>query len=298
MEPSVARSLAHYHLVFLVPDPETEERICVGLLFDEGERRRTLVFDRTLARLRCLAPSFERGLVEFYLESLEASVQDGVSVEEAAARFGPYLAVSRGRRVVAPITDAVKVGLLGRFTATTKPADKLVAETSAEVRQAATHAIADFVSRAANPFNLQVYANIRPDILLGRKTQASMKPVAAAFRGRAHVVLLDGVDLNAAASAKRAITQANHAVHKFWQYKRLKEESILSSDLLSVGVVINGEPRKGSRREQRDFREAHDYAVEQLAQETDVIVDTGSQEGRDKLADLLSAEASATGGIS
>lgn len=292
MGPSLDRTVASYRLLYVQPDPENGERICIGLVLQEAPARYTLLYDRDFRRVRCVAPDLEFELLAFYLQSLEATLRDteGSGLEMVMAGFGPHLVTSIDRQVAAPITDSTKMALLSRFAGVRPKLEAELTAVAAESRPETSASIAAFVQRLTLPLNLRVHTNVRPDQLLGGGHKSAVKKVAIAIEGRSQIILVDGVDLNEAPTPRTGIARTNDVVHKFWQYNRLRNRPALSP-FKTVGVVMNGALRKASPRKKQAFAEVHDYALDQFGQEADIAVDSGVT--GEKLSAVLASEANA-----
>jgi hypothetical protein len=64
----------YYQVVRFSPDPEVVEPVNVAL-FVAGDRN-SLVYDETFPKLSCVAPKFDRGLLDLYLRHLSTAVED------------------------------------------------------------------------------------------------------------------------------------------------------------------------------------------------------------------------------
>ena len=64
----------YYQVVRFWPDPEVVEPVNVALFV--ASDRNWLVYDETFPKLSCVAPKFDRGLLDLYLRYLSTAVED------------------------------------------------------------------------------------------------------------------------------------------------------------------------------------------------------------------------------
>jgi hypothetical protein len=283
MATPLTRQTAHYRLLHFQPDPEDGDRVCIGVLLEEG-RRYTVLCDSKFQKLRCVAPDFEPELVAFYLRDLEANLdRSSEPIEITLRRCAPQMIASEPRSLAAPITDMARQRLLERFVL---PVQTLQVRTSADSKgesEASEH-LRLFLRDLAPIAEATFIPNARPRELIG-KNLPYVKPVAFAIRKPSTVVLVDAVDLRIMSPA-RAIAKANRIVHTFWQYGRLQSEGLFTQpQVKKVGIVMNGSSPKTE-----PYFDAHDYSFHQFNNEADVAVDTTSGEGTELLRSVLTAE--------
>ena len=282
MEHSVATKAARYRLLFVQPDPEGGERVCVGLLFEEPGRRPEIVYDRTLAKLHCLAPAADPSLVRFFLEDLKHTLRSSKNPEYVLHTAEPQVTTSEYRSVVSPLTDAKKTTLLERFALREGP------KAEATVKRLRRHphtGIQHFVERVAAPLQLRIRQKVRVHEVLG-KPVPNVDPVAFGITTESNVVLIDGLDLRAL-TPKRSVGEVNRVVHAFWQWGRLHEVQPLfrMQDLQRIGIILNGEIPKG--KNVRRYLDAHDYAMDQFRKEADLTVESSSDSDKRTFEEVL-----------
>ena len=282
METKLRRDTGQYRLLHFQPDPEDGDRVCVGVLLNERGRF-TVLSDPKFKKLRCVAPDFEPELVNFYLHDLEDSLnRSREPVEVTLRRCAPQLIVSEARSVSAPLTQDKRVRLLERFVLPAKELEKALAS---GVEVTSSERLRLFLGEIAPWSAKEIIRNAQP-LELFNLALPNVKPVAFAIRKSSKVVLVDGVDLSVM-TPTRAVTKANRIAHNFWQYGRIREESLFAGrpTVERVGVVMNGPSPKTEA-----YLDAHDYALHQFKNEADVAVDATSGEGKEQLRAILAAE--------
>ncbi|SRR5216684_2586795 len=284
MATEIKRQSGQYRLLHFQPDPEDGDRVCVGILLEE-DGKFTVVSDPKFKKLRCVAPDFEPELVSFYLHDLEDSLgRSREPVEITLRRCAPQLVVSEARSVATPLTSDKRVRLMERFVLPAKESQKELVQVSHAEATTSEH-LRIFLSEIA-PWSVNtIIRNARPLDLFGM-TLPNINPVAFAIKKPSKIVVVDGIDLSVMTPAK-AVAKANRIVHNFWQYGRIREESLFEGRprIERVGVVMNGISPKTEA-----YLDAHDYALHQFRKEADVTVDATSGEGKDQLRAVLAAE--------
>lgn len=284
MATELKRTTGQYRLLHFQPDPEDGDRVCVGILLNEGGKF-TVLSDPKFKKLRCVAPDFEPELVSFYLRDLEDSlIRSREPVEVTLRRCAPQMIVSEARSVATPLTSENKLRLMERFVLPAKEVQKELAQVSRAETTTSEH-LRIFLSEIA-PLSANMFIrNARP-LDLFNLTLPNIKPVAFAIKKPSKIVVVDGIDLSVMTPTK-AVAKANRIVHNFWQYGRIREESLFEGrpTVERVGVVMNGTSPKTSA-----YLDAHDYALHQFHNEADVTVDATSGEGKEQLRAVLAAE--------
>jgi hypothetical protein len=273
-----------YRLVYFLPEPEDGERICVGLLFrDQGQY--SLAYDSSFPKLSCVAPHYGKAALKFYLDELEQALRRASpeEVDLIVKKSGPQIVASDARVLLVPLTNAIKQKLLERFVLGRHAQE--VAQVMKEEAQSREHpveeSIADFI-RDFLPAN-------RPDVIFHAKSRQvigkslpNVSTVAASIRLPGRIVVIDGVDLKIA-TARQVINRVNRVTHTFWEYGRAERERSLSGNdsLQRVALVLNGRPQYSAAQ-----RDAHDFALHQFENESDLLVTDRAEQGQ-KLRSLL-----------
>ena len=103
----LSQSVSSYRLLFFSPEPEAEERVCIGLLFTDG-RSRTVLCDDNFPKVRCIAPKFELSLLRFFVRDMEGALRDSDEpVEIVLGRYAPHIQASTPRSLLAPVTPTL-----------------------------------------------------------------------------------------------------------------------------------------------------------------------------------------------
>lgn len=281
METKLKRETGQYRLLHFQPDPEDGDRVCVGVLLQEGGKF-SVLSDSKFKKLRCVAPDFEPELVNFYLHDLEDSLnRSREPIEVTLRRRAPQLVVSEARTVSMPLTPDKRLRLIERFVLPAKELQRGLVATSREDTSTSEH-LRMFLAEVAPWSASQIIRNAQP-LDLFNLTLPNIKPVAFALKKPSKVIVVDGVDLSVM-TPTRAVTKANRIAHNFWQYGRIREESLFAGrpTVERVGVVMNGTSPKTDA-----YLDAHDYAFHQFKNEADVAVDATSGEGKDQLRVVL-----------
>jgi hypothetical protein len=279
---------SEYRLLFIQPDPDLAERVCIGVLFEARDVKPRVLYDAKLSKLRCVAPSLDLSLVRYFLDSLEEALADADEVNSTLRTYAPQLSVSPPRQVRSPLSESDKLYLLHRFALANPPALSSPV-TLADTKQAARvveNEIQLFVERFSAPLRLHITPKLRAHHLFGHGVP-NVEPVAVGIRNGSDVVLIDGVDLRSS-TPNKSIEQANRVVHTFWQWGRLRTKDLLSDDitLKRVGVVLNGIVPKGKKNVKK-FLDAHDYALDQLGKESELTIDSSSDRDAKRFRDIL-----------
>lgn len=261
-----------YRLLYLQPEPEQGERVCVAIVFDERDTRPSLLFDPDFSRVKCLAPQIDTALLRFYVADMQQRIRDLESVERCLEGMGAHFVASAPRRLRATLDDRARLSLLQRFVgpqAVDKEPLAAPAESSPRPDAKVSQAIASFIEFRARGGH--VIENASPREIFGLRGPVGVRPVAAAVVGRDRIALVDGVDLRLA-SATKTTTRAGKVVKTFWQYGRFKTQRRLGAEartLSRIGVVLTGTSPMTD-----DKQEAHDFAVDLLGKESDLVIAT------------------------
>src|SRR5882724_779013 len=100
------KEFADYRLLYMQPDPEDEERVCIGILLQDATRKPEILYDSKFSRLRCVAPGIDVDLVNFYVEEIrQALTSSPADSTTAVDQFGPTFAISQPRKIGVPLSD-------------------------------------------------------------------------------------------------------------------------------------------------------------------------------------------------
>jgi hypothetical protein len=262
--------MEEYRLLLFQPDPETGERICVGVAID-GD----LLYSADLSRVQCLSKKLGPEIIRFYLRDIRDSVirSHGENIESTIKGYAPMFAVSAPRKVVSPVSQSTKLSLLRRFV----EIGENPSASRMRNRKQFSGKLREFTSRVAIPFG-QVIENARPADIFGERPRgfARVGRVALAVKKENHIVLVDGIDLNPL-RPQDLLRACAQVVHTFWQYGRAPRP--YGETLSRVAVLFNG-----SLHETSKTRDAHEFALDQFQKESDVTIEASSPTGAERLA--------------
>ncbi|HXJ94577.1 MAG TPA: hypothetical protein VMT20_17155 [Terriglobia bacterium] len=293
MDATVKRDVGTYRLMFFQPDPEDGDRVCVGVLLQEG-RSCAVLYDKRFPKVHCIAPGFEPELVKFYLDDLATTLQRNCRDDLALTlrRYAPQLVASEERSILLPVTELTKMRLLERFVrprSEPRTADLETASTLARQGEQFTERLRLLVGECVRPTEATIFQNARPQEIFGRALP-DVRPVAISVKRGEKITLIDGVDLQIM-NGKRARERANQVAYTFWQYGRARSEDssfLWQTRFTRVGVVLNGSTHKTSK-----YYATHDYVLHQFQKDADLAIDAASGEDAQKLRAALAQETQA-----
>lgn len=262
-----------YRLLMIQPDPETGEKVCVGILFEDD-----VIYDARLSRLKCLSNTFDPSVARFYLNELRRSVRTsrGVDLQQIIIGYAPILTCSAPRFIANPVTQSTKAILLERFVTKDQGLQQQGANADVAARQ---HEFSSKL-RAITTKQLEqsfdhVIENAKANEVLGR-SYPTIGKVALALKRLDRTIVMDGVDLNSE-TYQKALTRSTRVVHTFWQYKRVSQKQVMR-----VAILFNGHSR-----ETAIGRDTHDFVLEQFQSESDRTLEGSSVDISEQVAGLL-----------
>ena len=267
MELEIATKAADYRLIFFQPDPESGERVCVGVSVGED-----LLYDEKFSRARCLSRELDVDILRFYLHEMRQKIVLGRErLELILQSFAPLFASSPPKKITLPVTEAKKLRLFERFVLHKSPNETESAPSGTASREIFVRHLREFTDSQNNPPFDAVIENARAKDILGM-SRPHLGTVALALKRKSCTFLIDGVDLNLL-TPKEALQQSQKVTHTFWQYKRLGDDT--RNWIKRIGVVFNG--NSASRP---DYRDIHDFALDQFRNEADWAVDASADDSR------------------
>lgn len=267
-----------YRLVMLQADPESGERLCVGVIV-AGD----LLYDERLPRAQCFYANVKPELIRFYLRDLQERSRNlrGEALDRVATEYAPLFVLSHPRMVTTPVQESTKHMLLTRFVGGRSDSAMSPTEQGPKGgmgRELFAEKLRQLAAKINSPAESRVIENARPQDIFGERRKG-IGPVAMAIKRRDKTVLMDGVDLNVL-KAKEAISATGKVVHTFWQYRVAAE--LYGDNLKRIAVVFNGvRPREYA------LKDAHDFAIDQFHKEADDTIEASSSEEVNRLAALL-----------
>lgn len=253
-----------YSLLYLQPNPERGERVCVGLVIGNE-----LMFDPQMRRARCIAEKNSEKVFQFYLMDMRDRLRHKQQPSDVLRAYAPLFDVSEPRLIAKPVTDQMKHELLTHYLGKVQSRKN----NALRVRQGTIKQIDDFaLTLHLRPFELAIRKAKASDVF---GFQVKAPRVALALKSNKSAVVVDGVDLNVFGD-NEAYGQTDKINRKFWQYGRIAEN--LHRPLGRVALIFNGNPNKSA-----SMQEAHDYALQQLRHVSDLAIDTSLPEAKAEL---------------
>jgi hypothetical protein len=283
MEFKIAKSAAEYRLVYFQPEPETGERLCIGLLFMNEQGKRTLLYDRDFSRVRCFAPDFEVALLRFIMANLEEQLRNKyLTSDQLQFGLGSQIAFSAQRVVSSPISDSAKLHLMERFVLH-KESEAPISTIQAESNRTATEArLRQHLLNFARPLareGRELIEHPGPRQILGRPIPGVSKvSLAISYDGK--MTILDGVDLSIQ-SPKEVVTRTGKVAHTFWQYRRYSGDSVFQGRPNRVAFIFNG-----ASNPEPLYRDAQAFAREIFENESDLLIEHDSTDELERLRQL------------
>jgi len=269
-----------YRLLFVQPDPESGERLCIGIVIGDDE----LLYDEEFSRSRCLSRDLDVDILRFYLEDLRAKLFRGkASVDSLLTSCAPLLTSSLPRKITLPVTAEKKASLFQHFVMrdTKKAAivESLFHHESVDSRALFVERVKSFATNLGStmPFDA-VFENAKPVDILGVK-EKNIGRVALAVRRNTRMFLIDGIDLNSM-TPKKALSEADKVRHTFWQYRRIGIDK--GFPLNRIALVFNGNSHSDPV-----LRDTHDYTVEKFKGETELTIDTSEPSAKQELSNFV-----------
>ncbi len=281
----------NYRLVYFQPDPEDGERICIGLLFYDQDQY-SLIYDSSFPKLSCIAPRYGKAVLKLYLDELEESLRRAspYDVELTLKKSGPQIITSDIRALLVPLTNAIKQKLLERFVLNNQRHE--IFQSSKEDVQKRDYpvqeSIAGFLKGFLSDSQHNVIFQAKAKQVIG-KNLPNVSSVAASVRLPGRIIVIDGVDMKVA-TAKQVINRVNRVTHTFWEYGRAELDYSLSKidSLKRVALVLNGRPQYSFAQ-----KDAHDFALHQFGNESDLVVTDETTQGQE-LRNLLGSSGRST----
>jgi hypothetical protein len=269
MELLTLEAVSDYRLLLFQPDPETGERLCVGVAFEDD-----LLFEIESSRLHCFAKHFPHQILGVYLKEIRDRLthSGGADLERLMRDYAPTFVFSPPRKLLRIPDQATKLMLLERFV---HKGDVRIP--TLNVRRSLSAKLRDFASNAVRSEH-QIIEDAGPLDIFGERRRG-LGRVALAVKIEQHVLLMDGVDLNLL-NPQVAIQSSTRVVHTFWQYGRAKRP--YGESLRRLAVIFNGRPT-----ETASYRDAHDFIVEQFKKEADETVEASADNSVSILGRLL-----------
>src|ERR1039458_372167 len=154
------KEFTDYRLLYMQPDPEDQERVCIGVLLQDETGKPEVLYDSRFSRLRCVAPGIDVDLVNFYLEEIRHALTSSPGDPAAVVdQFGPTFVTSQLRKVSVPLSDAGRLQLLERFVLHS-PVRSLVAGEEAVMARPAETAFADHIEGVVRSISTATFQRV------------------------------------------------------------------------------------------------------------------------------------------
>ncbi len=275
MENSLA--MGKYWVLYFQPNPETGERISIGLALQDRGRKR-IEYDHAFSKVQRLYPNTDLGGLEFYLHSLARDFDSSDDSESILSSYSPQLGVSNARRVLTPITDQTVKLLMDKCILPEKH-QKVIDAVAVESIDPVSREIEAFVRSASNrPFEMRTGFKVTDT--RGKHIQGTKAIALAVPKAGGGWMLFDGVDLNKL-SPSQSVSRAEQVARTFWNYSRAKH----LPPITRVGIVLNG-----SSHLHHKTQEAHDFALHRFTTDSDVAIDTASTEALKQVRIVLESQ--------
>ncbi len=214
----------YYQVVRFSPDPEVVEPVNVALFV--ANDRNSLVYDETFPKLSCVAPKFDRGLLDLYLRHLSTAVEDAGGegarlISSASAQFS----LTGPREILTSNINAFVQTLVERYLA--RAGSKRGERAKAQQIQSRLEDLlvskfeipGDYLCKQAPPREY-----LSPEV---RKHLAAEDfKFARVLSAREHLVALDAIDPEAPrADLERRALRIGYGFHQLGKVKDILEEA-------------------------------------------------------------------------
>lgn len=274
MEDKLGDGVGRYWVLFLQPLPEAGERIAVALVFSNKRGRSNIEYDPNFSKAARIYPDLDRKGLEFYLDSMSKELESASQIESVLNAYGPQLSASNPRKINVPVASETVKMLLNRYI---YPAKKPEAKKLALPPGRAAKEIEAYVRNAIGA-SVNLRTGLSAEEIVGRPISGT-KNVALAIQGLSGWTLVDGVDLNSCSPAV-VTTRADEISRTYWNYGRAASASGIQ--IKRVGIVLNGSSHLSMKT-----HDAHDYALHRFQVESDLAIDSASNESGALLRKLI-----------
>ena len=262
-----------YRLLYFIPRPEEDERVCVGLVLKDG-RATSVEYDDKLEKVHCFAPDYTKESLAFVLQTIQA---DAARAAESGqfAEFSPQFRLSTPRALARPIDEHVRAVLRQKFLLKPKSSEHRTKEKGVERK------IDRFIyDNLRLPF-MAMHRRASVDEVLGFEashrlpTDLIPKSVSRALIFDSTICLVDGVDLHIR-STDVLVNRINRVAHTYWQYSKVKEyfPRLNEKKIIRAAIVFDGK----QETVEPSLRWRADYAFHQFEKDADLTVKAGSEQ--------------------
>lgn len=271
-----------YRLVYFLPRPEDEERVCVGILISDSGRV-ILECDNRFEKARCFAPDYSVESLKFVLETLREKADAGGLRRETSLSSSPQFQLSAPRVLLQPVNEQVRQILRRRFLLRTR-LDR-ASDKEKGVGRRIDHLLGKINVSASYLKRLPSFS-----MLFGADASSALpndlvpRPVRRAVAFDNQVVLLDGVNLHAR-STDALVDTVGRVSHLFWQYDVARDFSraLSNTKLTRAALLFNGDGHAIPDA----LKWRRDYARHELQKDAELVVEPGEATSEDKLRSVL-----------
>lgn len=275
-----------YRLVYFSPRPEDDERVCVGVVLQDGDTS-FLDYDEKLEKAHCFAPDYTKESMVFVLQTIRDEVKT-VAREGKFVEFSPQFRISSPRLLLNPVDEKVRDVLRHKYLLKPKSAEHRKKERGVERK------IDQFLVESLHIPVSAIRRKATVEDVLGFDATRELpkdlvpKPVSRALISGSDICLVDGVDLHLG-STDLLVHRVNRVAHTFWQYRTLTEmfSAFKQRNVFRAAIVFDG---RGNQVEP-SLKWRSDYVFHQFEKDADITVKAGSDEQelamRDSIKNLL-----------
>jgi hypothetical protein len=257
----------HFRVIRFSPVPEFQEPVNVALLFIEDKAR--LVSDFEFEKLGCIAPSFDKSILKFWLEDIRETLSS-IKPEEAYAH-------------IASRSAQIQVGAAHWLTRTLSPdlETRLIHDYLRRVHRhsASSERHLQYVDSLIEDAITSVHIGIsgllkraRPDKFLTPKSVAMLAAKNIRFsrvlNGTKQIVVMDGLNLAVTSKAqiKQRAAEVDYGYYMLGNSKN-KIEQIEQKNIIRAAFLFN---------RPLDSDPEIDYAANLLGRDSDLLVEPAS----------------------
>lgn len=212
---------AQFSVVSFSPDPEEVEHVHVALLF--SERQWGMVFDPRFPKLTCIAPRFDPGLIQGYLQDFANDTASRPFAEVPALLSGrsSQFRASEPRALITDLTPSLVELLKTKYLAKAPHS-----HARGKLRNVRVELLLNGFLSERDIARVNVLRKPKPsDFLSGAATRLLADPklrLVRVINGPADIVVLDGLDLQAPVGNLR--TRAVKISYSYFEMKKIADE--------------------------------------------------------------------------
>lgn len=260
-----------YRLLYFSPRPEDDERVCVGVVIQDGKNS-FVDYDDRLEKAHCFAPDHTRESLSFVLQEIQGEAERAAK-QGKLAEFSPQFRLSSPRALLQPVDQRVRNILREKYLLKPKSYEQRKKEKGVERK------IDQFLFESIRVPQNYVLRKVSVDDVFGFEVSRELpkdlvpKSVSRALISNSEICLVDGVDLHLQ-STDLLVNRVNRIAHTFWQYNQLKElfPKWDQKNMFRAAIVFDG----NQDRVEPALKWRADYAFHQFEKDADITVKAGS----------------------